>query len=89
MQSGQRCRRGSVNLARAGPAATPVVSGERKGTMMVQGGAWLSRQYCSPEQADAAYQVNRVPEEQRARLTRRTDVWSWAVSVLVIFSESL
>ena len=42
--------------------------------------------YCSPEQIEAAVQVESgIPPEQRTKLTRRTDIWSWAVSVLEMF----
>ena len=42
--------------------------------------------YCSPEQADiAAKRKAGTPREQRPKLTRRTDVWSWAASVLEMF----
>ncbi len=42
--------------------------------------------YCSPEQAEiAARMMAGRPREQLPKLTRRTDVWSWAVSVLEMF----
>jgi WD40 repeat protein/serine/threonine protein kinase len=42
--------------------------------------------YCSPEQAEcAAKKKAGTPPEQWPKLTRRTDVWSWAASVLHMF----
>ncbi|MCC6741645.1 MAG: protein kinase [Planctomycetia bacterium] len=39
--------------------------------------------YFSPEQAEALAQARQgLPPEQRTKLTRRTDLWSWALSVL-------
>ncbi len=39
--------------------------------------------YCSPEQAEiAGKKAAGMPREQWPKLTRRTDVWSWAASVL-------
>ncbi|MBU7587429.1 MAG: tetratricopeptide repeat protein [Nostoc sp. TH1S01] len=45
----------------------------RKKTLIVNGGSAMTPAYCSPEQAN------------RKSLTRRTDLWSWAVSVLEMF----
>ncbi|HEY5434885.1 MAG TPA: serine/threonine-protein kinase [Candidatus Limnocylindrales bacterium] len=43
--------------------------------------------YYSPEQADALAQAQAgVPAAERTALTRGTDVWSWAVSVLELFT---
>ncbi len=43
-------------------------------------------EYCSPEQAEiAAKNAAKVPREHWPKLTRRTDLWSWAVSVLHMF----
>ncbi len=43
--------------------------------------------YCSYEQADiAAKRKAGVPREKCQKLTRRTDLWSWAVSVLEMFT---
>ena len=42
--------------------------------------------YCSYEQADiAAKRKAGVPREKCQKLTRRTDLWSWAVSLLEMF----
>jgi WD40 repeat protein/serine/threonine protein kinase len=67
-----------------GPAAA--LSGQ---SILVSGGG-MTPAYCSPEQAQiAAAREARVPREQWARLTRRTDLWSWAVSLLEVFTGSV
>ena len=58
-------------LARARAALTVSV-GAHDGTIMVAGGGYTPA-YCSPEQIGGD------------KLTRRTDIWSWAVSVLEMF----
>ncbi|KAB8330982.1 protein kinase [Scytonema tolypothrichoides VB-61278] len=52
------------------------VPGKQK-TLIVNGGGAMTPAYCSPEQAN------------RKSLTRRTDLWSWALSVLEIFQGEL
>jgi WD40 repeat protein/serine/threonine protein kinase len=43
--------------------------------------------YWSPEQAECFAQAKAgIPYEQRVKLTRRTDIWSWAVSMLEMFT---
>ncbi|MDZ8081545.1 MAG: protein kinase [Nostoc sp. DcaGUA01] len=46
-------------------------------TLMVAGSGAMTPAYCSPEQAN------------RNNLTRRTDLWSWALSVLEMFQGEL
>src|SRR5262249_11748808 len=42
--------------------------------------------YCSPEQAEIAAKRSAAQvREQLPKLTRRTDIWSWAASVLEMF----
>jgi WD40 repeat protein len=60
------------------------------GTIVSETGAYTLA-YCSPEQAPKV-SPERVPEAtfsssaiKETRLTRRTDIWSWAVSVLEMF----
>ena len=46
----------------------------------------MTRAYCSPEQAQIeAMWKNGTPLEALPKLSRRTDVWSWGVSLLDIF----
>lgn len=46
----------------------------------------LTLKYCSPEQANLAVQHDSgVPRQALSKLTRRTDIYSWAVSVLEMF----
>src|SRR5262249_36721558 len=54
-------------------------------TLLVTWGG-MTPAYCSPEQAAIhAKKKAGVPREQWPKLTRRTDLWSWAVSVLEMF----
>lgn len=46
----------------------------------------LTRAYCSPEQAEASAKKKAgIPRDQWPKLTRRTDLWSWAVTVFEMF----
>ena len=46
--------------------------------------------YCSPEQAEiSALALDLVPQEQWPKLSRRTDIYSWAVSVFEMFNGGL
>jgi WD40 repeat protein/serine/threonine protein kinase len=52
------------------------------------GVAWqgMTPAYCSPEQHEASTQhKSGTTHEERTRLTKSTDVWSWALSVLTMF----
>jgi WD40 repeat protein/serine/threonine protein kinase len=60
--------------ARAGTAA-PAAPGPQGSILVSSGG--MTPAYCSPEQA------------RRERVSRRTDVWSWAVSVLELFTREV
>ena len=65
-------------LARARAAAGETIQAQRPGmSMRVQGGGMMTREYASPEQVNGE------------TLTRRTDIWSWAVSVYEMFVGEL
>jgi WD40 repeat protein/serine/threonine protein kinase len=73
-------------LARARAASgedKPAVAGHS--ILATYGG--MTAAYCSPEQAQAdAEAKGGLPPERRTKLTRKTDIWSWAVSVLEMFT---
>jgi len=72
-------------LAKARLAAGEFSIESMQGSLSVSWGG-MTPGYCSPEQVEAAVQVESgVPHQQRTKLTRRTDIWSWAVSVLEMF----
>ena len=55
---------------------------QRDGTVNATWGG-MTPAYCSPEQANIAYLgESGAPREEWPRLTRRTDIWSWAATVL-------
>jgi WD40 repeat protein/serine/threonine protein kinase len=73
-------------LAVAGVASGSV--GERSATVAKEltGYFGITRAYCSPEQAEVAAQIAAgVPPGSRTALTMRTDIWSWAISILEMF----
>jgi WD40 repeat protein len=50
-------------------------------------GSAMTLQYCSPEQEEyfkVAYKKG-IPHDQWPKLTLKTDIWSWAVSILEMF----
>ncbi len=58
---------------------------EEQGTLLATFGG-MTRGYCSPEQAQGLEMARAgIPRDQRPKLTRETDVWSWGVSVLEMF----
>ncbi|OGV56472.1 MAG: hypothetical protein A2X45_03405 [Lentisphaerae bacterium GWF2_50_93] len=59
--------------AKARFSMTAFMKSQVMGTMISESGAYTPA-YCSPEQAS------------RGKLTRRTDIWSWAVSVMEMFT---
>ena len=61
-------------LARAQAAAAPIAQGDTHRTVLVAHAGGMTDEYCSPEQA----------EDQP--LSRRSDLWSWGVSMLEMFS---
>ncbi|MCS7237563.1 MAG: protein kinase [Thermoguttaceae bacterium] len=72
-------------LARARWAASAAPVQSTQGSLTVSWGG-MTPAYCSPEQIQAAVQAESgVPADQRVKLTRGTDIWSWAVTVLAMF----
>ena len=72
-------------LAKARIAAGKAARETAPKSMMVSWGG-MTPAFCSPEQIDAALEIESgAPEEERTKLTRRTDIWSWALSVLAMF----
>ncbi len=61
-----------IAKAKAGLGLSTSTTSQFKGTMITEAGAYTPT-YCSPEQANGG------------KLTRRTDIWSWAVSVMEMF----
>jgi WD40 repeat protein/serine/threonine protein kinase len=58
-----------------------------EGTSILASFGGMTPAYCSPEQADnAARRKAGIPRDQLTKLTRRTDIYSWAVSVLEMFA---
>ena len=54
-------------------------------SMLVSWGG-MTPAFCSPEQIEAAVQIDSgVPIQQRTKLNRRTDIWSWALTVFAMF----
>ncbi len=72
-------------LVRARVAAGEITRPDPPYDMLVSW-AGMTPGYCSPEQARAAVQLESgVPAEYRTKLTHRTDIWSWGVSVFEMF----
>jgi len=67
-------------------ASGEVVPGPAGQTLLATGAGMMTPAFCSPEQADImAMKKGGTPSEPWPKLTRRTDIWSWAVSVLNMF----
>ncbi len=72
-------------LAKARVAAGEYVPGAMQRSMFVSWGG-MTPAFCSPEQIEAALQVKSgVDDRGRTHLTRRTDIWSFGVSLLAMF----
>jgi WD40 repeat protein/serine/threonine protein kinase len=71
--------------ARAAVGEVVVPGGRELNVLATLGG--MTPAYCSPEQADiAAKRDAGMPSEELPELTRRTDLWSWGVSVFEMFA---
>ena len=72
-------------LAKARVAAGEYVPDATQRSMFVSWGG-MTPAFCSPEQIEAALQVKSgVGDQERTHLTRRTDIWSFGVSLLSMF----
>jgi len=72
-------------LAKARVAAARVSPDSTQASMVVSWGG-MTPAYCSPEQIQAAVEAESgVPDDERTKLTRRTDIWSWGLTVLAMF----
>jgi len=73
--------------ARAAIGETPAAD-RRMSVLASYGG--MTPAYCSPEQADlAALGMADVPVDPLQKLTRRSDLYSWAVSILEMFTGTV
>ena len=72
--------------ARAAVADVNNTSGNIQKSLLVSTGG-MTPAYCSPEQASAVAQRKAgLSGDEQTKLTKRTDIWSWAVSVLEMFT---
>jgi len=67
-------------------ASGELVPGPAGQTLLATGAGMMTPAFCSPEQANImAMKKGGTPSERWPKLTRRTDIWSWAASVLNMF----
>ncbi len=72
-------------LAKARFAAARVSPESTQASMVVSWGG-MTPAYCSPEQIEAAVQAESgMPDDERTKLSRRTDIWSWALTLFAMF----
>ncbi|MHC4401783.1 MAG: protein kinase domain-containing protein [Planctomycetota bacterium] len=72
-------------LAKARVAAQRIDPEATQSSMLVSWGG-MTPAFCSPEQVEAAVQAESgIADGQRTGLTRRTDLWSWALTVFAMF----
>ncbi len=72
-------------LANARAAAGEEAAADTQQSILASYGG-MTQAYCSPEQAEIrARRQAGIPRDQCPKLTRRTDLWSWAVSLLEMF----
>ena len=73
-------------LAKARVAAARVSPDSTQASMVVSWGG-MTPAFCSPEQIQAAVEAESgVPDDERTKLTRRTDTWSWALTLFAMFA---
>ena len=77
-------------LAKARAASgEPIVPATQQNILASYGGG-MTAAFCSPEQAEiAALRKAGTPVDDLPKLTRRTDIWSWAVSVFAMLCGDL
>ena len=73
-------------LARARVAAGDVLAAEAADQLLVTYAGGLTPAYCSPEQAISHAIYRATAGLVRQRLASQTDVWSWGLSVLAMFT---
>ena len=73
-------------LARARVAAGDVLAAEATDQLLVTYAGGLTPAYCSPEQAISHAIYRATAGLVRQRLASQTDVWSWGLSVLAMFT---
>jgi len=81
---------GAVTVTDFGLAKAQAVANESAvpnlGQSMLATYGGMTPAYCSPEQAEIAAQSRSgMTQNEISRLTRRTDIWSWALCVLEMF----
>jgi len=85
MMQGEVPKVTDFGLAKARVAAARVSPDSTQASMVVSWGG-MTPAYCSPEQIQAAVEAESgVPDDERTKLTRRTDIWSWGLTVLAMF----
>ena len=53
-------------------------------------GGGFTRAFCSPEQVEKYEQIkNKIDKEKITRITHKTDIWSWALSIIYMFTRKL
>jgi WD40 repeat protein len=85
MLQGPSAKVTDFGLARAWESATRIGLDPSVMSMAVSLGG-ITPAYCSPEQLEAAVQAeSQIPQRQRTKITRRTDIWSWGLTVFAMF----
>lgn len=85
MMQGTTAKVTDFGLSRVEFPMTKVPTDSTQASVVASWGG-MTPAFCSPEQLEAAVQAEAgIHRDQRTKLTRRTDIWSWAVSVLAMF----
>ncbi len=83
---------GAARVTDFGLAKAQAVAGEGTypslGQIIIGTYRGMTPGYCSPEQAEiAAQRRSGVAQTELSRLTQRTDIWSWAITVFEMFTS--